>query len=133
MCYSFFLFFLVVLVIPNWITCWCDTSFLSGSLSGFGPRAESGAPNETKQELKIVSITYYLLCILTSFWVMRPTERRSKYFFGLFSTFFVDFTLFGWFFIQKQEKHLKNSRLYSDMASILSPWVFIAFVLTYFS
>ena len=37
----------------------------------------------------------YLLCISTSFWVLRPPESWSKYFFQLFSTFFVHLKLFS--------------------------------------
>ena len=37
----------------------------------------------------------HLLCILTSFWVLRAPESRSKYFFHPFSTFFVNFESFS--------------------------------------
>ena len=44
------------------------------------------------------------MCILTSFWVLRALESWLKYFFEPFSTFFLNFKHFQWFFAWNEEK-----------------------------
>ena len=44
---------------------------------------------------KTILADWQLLCILTSFWVLRAPKSWSNYFFQLFSTFFVHFKPFS--------------------------------------
>ena len=53
--------------------------------------------------------SYHLLFISTSFWVLRAPKSWLKYFFELFSTFFLDFKkFFSYFSSEMKKKHLKN-------------------------
>ena len=63
------------------------------------------------QATKLRSLNSYMLCILTSSWVLHVHGSWSKHFFLVVFNFLVHLNLFQWFHAWNQEKRLKMNEI----------------------
>ena len=89
--------FRVLNALESWLTFFgCFQPFFdfrSYSVTFLKQRATSG----TKNQLILYWVRWQMLCISTSFWVLRTLESWSTYFFGCFQPFLLVLKVFQWF------------------------------------
>ena len=74
---------------------------------------------------------FWLLCILTSFWVLRATKSWSNYFFSRFQTFLFILNLFQWFHGWNQQKTSENEKKWGGTSKLSFLVDFLLFFLVF--